>query len=106
MGNEPDILSHLKKGIPVGFDPAKPGCVFNWLHVGEDTISGKEPMYDIRMKDTGFSNWFQMDRADFISVNLGKDLPVEGKIISMNITESFKNKTLVITGGTGSFATA
>lgn len=33
-------------------------------------------------------------------------IDIEGKNISMNITESFKNKTLVITGGTGSFATA
>ena len=33
-------------------------------------------MNDILMRDDCFPDWLQMDRADFISIDLGQDLPV------------------------------
>ena len=54
----------------------KTGCVFNWFHIGEDAIGGKEAVHNVRMEDCGFANRFQMNRTDFIAVDLRKDLPV------------------------------
>ncbi len=71
-----DVQCHLEKFLLMLFHISNAPLVISWAGLAEFVRSRVELIANILMRDLRFTDWLIMERADFISVDLWKNLPI------------------------------